>query len=109
MCFVGNNPEFAVRLHLDDCDETIGPLPVSPGSYRNGIFKARELPAVVDRRGSVVCLAKTGEALLMRPLLIHASSIATAPKHRRVVHLVYHSGAPIPETWHRALQHSVKT
>ena len=42
-----------------------------------------------------------GEAVLTRPLLLHASSQATAPKHRRVLHVVYHSGRPIPETWHR--------
>lgn len=99
----------AVRLHLDDCDETNGPLRISPGSHRHGILKSTELSGLVERHGLTVCLAKTGEALLMRPLLIHASSIATAPKHRRVLHVVYHSGGPIAETWHRAFQARVKT
>jgi len=26
-----------------------------------------------------------------------------SPKHRRILHFVYHSGDPIPEPWHRAI------
>lgn len=93
----------AVRLHLDECDESNGPLRVSPGSHANGILRSAEIPACVTQHGEDVCLAKTGEALLMRPLLLHASSPAAVPKHRRVLHLVYHSGASLPEEWHRAI------
>lgn len=93
----------AVRLHLDDCDSTNGPLRASPGTHRTGILETSQISAHVADHGEVTCLAKTGEVLLMRPLTIHASSQATAPKHRRVLHLVYHSGDPIPEPWHRAI------
>lgn len=93
----------AVRLHLDDCDSTNGPLRVSPGTHRSGILPTSEIPAHVANHGEVTCLAKTGEVLLMRPLTIHASSQATEPKHRRILHLVYHSGDPIPEPWHRTI------
>jgi hypothetical protein len=48
-------------------------------------------------------LAHAGEALLMKPLLLHASSQATAPKHRRVLHLVYHSGEAVAAPWHRVV------
>lgn len=93
----------AARLHLDDCDSTNGPLRVCPGTHRSGILATSDIPAHVADHGEITCLAKTGEVLLMRPLTIHASSQATAPKHRRVLHLVYHSGDPIPEPWHRAI------
>jgi len=93
----------AVRLHLDDCDETNGPLRVASGSHRHGIFKGAEIPSMLQQSQEVACLAKEGEVLLMRPLLLHASSPATAPKHRRVLHFVYHSGCPILETWHRSV------
>lgn len=73
----------AVRLHLDDCDETNGPLRVAPGSHRHGILKSTEVHRTVEHHGETPCLAKTGEALLMRPLLLHASSPAISPKHRR--------------------------
>lgn len=93
----------AVRLHLDDCDATNGPLRVAPGSHRHGIFKGAVIPAMLQQSQEVACLAKEGEILLMKPLLLHASSPATAPKHRRVLHFVYHSGKPIAEEWHRSI------
>lgn len=92
----------AVRLHLDDCDSTNGPLRVMSGSHRNGILKSGDIPCGVQPEHEITCLAKEGDVLLMKPLLLHASSQATAPKHRRVLHFVYHSGRAIPETWHRS-------
>jgi hypothetical protein len=93
----------AVRLHLDDCGETNGPLRISPGTHRSGIHPTAGISSLVARHGELACLAKTGEILLMRPLALHASSQATAPGHRRVLHLVYHSGSQLPEKWHRAV------
>jgi ectoine hydroxylase-related dioxygenase (phytanoyl-CoA dioxygenase family) len=93
----------AVRLHLDDCDATNGPLRVSPGSHKAGILRSQEIPEAQATYGELTCLAKKAEALLMRPLTLHASSQATEAKHRRILHLVYYSGDPIPETWHRAI------
>ncbi len=91
------------RLHLDDCDVANGPLRVSPGTHLGGIRKSDEISSAVTRHGEIPIVAKKGEVLLMRPLLLHASSQATEPKHRRVLHFVYDSGAPIPEPWHRAI------
>jgi hypothetical protein len=93
----------AVRLHLDGCDESNGPLRVSPGTHRDGILKSTEIADEVKRHGQATCLARAGEALLLRPLLLHASSVALAPKHRRVLHVVFYSGEHMAERWHRAL------
>lgn len=93
----------AARLHIDECDAENGPLRVSPGSHLHGMIPTDEIPQWVARQTPVTCSAKIGEILLMRPLLLHASSQATAPKHRRVLHFVYHSGRPVPEPWHRAI------
>jgi hypothetical protein len=38
-----------------------------------------------------VCVVGMGGVLLMRPLLLHASSPSRVPKHRRVVHLDFAS------------------
>lgn len=97
------NQLLAVRLHLDDCDATNGPLRISPGTHLAGILKTAAIPEQVVSHGEITCLAKKGEILLMRPLVLHASSQATEPKHRRILHLVYHTGEPIQETWHRAI------
>jgi hypothetical protein len=94
----------AVRLHLDACDETNGPLRVVPGSHRAGVIPNSEIVGYLSDSGEARCLAAEGEALLMRPLLLHASSKATRPRHRRVLHVVYYTGREIAEQWHRAVR-----
>lgn len=93
----------AVRLHLDDCDERNGPLRVIDGSHLAGVLVGDELVRAKTRGTETTCLARAGEALLMKPLLLHASSPAQEPRHRRVLHLVYHSGDFVAEPWHRAI------
>lgn len=93
----------AVRLHLDECDATNGPLRLLPGTHQRGILKSAEIQQAAAMNEAVVALTKTGDLLLMKPLLLHASSPATMPKHRRVLHFVYYSGQPIAEHWHRAI------
>ncbi|MCW1921545.1 phytanoyl-CoA dioxygenase family protein [Luteolibacter arcticus] len=93
----------AVRLHLDDCGESNGPRRISPGTHRLGNIPSSDAATSASTHGEVPCLALCGEALLMRPLLLHASSQATSPGHRRVLHLVYYSGQSLPERWHRSI------
>jgi ectoine hydroxylase-related dioxygenase (phytanoyl-CoA dioxygenase family) len=78
-----------LRLHLDDCDESNGPLRVIPGSHRLGRLDAIDIVKVRSNQKEVACSMKAGDALLMRPLLLHASSEASDPVHRRVIHLEY--------------------
>lgn len=93
----------AVRLHLDECGPTNGPLRVAPATHLLGILKNPDLAPTLDKHPPIACIARDGDLLLMRPLILHASSPATEPRHRRVLHYVIHSGAPITETWHRGL------
>jgi ectoine hydroxylase-related dioxygenase (phytanoyl-CoA dioxygenase family) len=93
----------AVRLHLDRCDASNGPLRVSPRSHKDGVIRSSGIPDVLRRLGDVPIFAEVGEMILMRPLLLHASSKAQTGDHRRVLHLVFHSGAPVAEKWHRAI------
>jgi ectoine hydroxylase-related dioxygenase (phytanoyl-CoA dioxygenase family) len=57
----------AVRMHFDDCDAANGPLRVAPGSHTDGILRSSEIEAAVQRHGETPCLARAGDALLMRP------------------------------------------
>jgi ectoine hydroxylase-related dioxygenase (phytanoyl-CoA dioxygenase family) len=85
----------AVRLHLDDCDESNGALRVLPGSHACGRLSAGE---VRRRRGegrALTCAVRRGGALLMRPLLLHSSPAPRAPSRRRVVHFEFAAG-PLP-------------
>jgi hypothetical protein len=81
-----------VRLHLDDCGPDNGPLLVLPGSHAAGVLSPEAVREWRRRVPPVACHVPAGGALLMRPLLLHASSAATAPRHRRVVHIEYAAG-----------------
>src|SRR5690606_36458177 len=86
-----------VRLHLGDADETNGALKVVPGSHRSGRLDADAIAAFREREGEVLCRAKAGDALLMRPLLLHASARAEAgDRQRRVLHIEY-CGVDLPD------------
>jgi len=78
-----------VRLHLDDCNAENGPLRVVPGSHRMGRLSDLDARALRDKNGEVSCIAPKGGALLLRPLLLHSSSKAEAPSHRRVLHFLF--------------------
>jgi ectoine hydroxylase-related dioxygenase (phytanoyl-CoA dioxygenase family) len=78
----------AIRLHLDESHENNGPLRVIPGSHRAGCLSAEEV-ATWKERPSVICTVPRGGAILMRALLVHASSSCSKPQPRRVIHLEF--------------------
>jgi hypothetical protein len=82
----------AVRIHLDDTDETNGELRVVPGSHCLGRLSEEAIRDLTARNSQVHCPVERGGVMLMRPLLLHASSAATAPRHRRVLHIEYAAG-----------------
>ena len=84
----------SVRLHLDNCGEENGALRVIAGSHLHGRIPEQEIQAMRET-SEVVCAVGVGGALLMHPLLLHASSPSRVPGHRRVVHLDYAS-VPLP-------------
>ena len=75
--------------HLDDCDPDNGALRVIPGSHVRGRLAPADIDALVSNGEEAVCASPAGGALVMRPLLLHASSPAKTPRHRRIVHLDY--------------------
>ena len=92
-----------VRLHLDDADEDSGALQVLPGSHRNGLLPAADISAFRQRVPEVICNVAAGDAMLMRPLLLHSSSRSKLPRHRRVLHIEFAAFAlPAGLQWHEA-------
>lgn len=73
-----------LRFHLDDADETNGALKVVRGSHGRRLSSAevQKLP-----KPFTLCRASKGDAVLMRPLVVHSSSAGTSPENRRVIHL----------------------
>jgi hypothetical protein len=84
-----------VRLHLDDCTAENGALRVIAGSHRHGRLAPVEIDRLREQCEAVTCEVPRGGALVMRPLLLHASSAAHVPGHRRVIHLEY-AADPLP-------------
>ncbi len=84
-----------VRLHLDPADETNGALWVSPGSHRFGRLRASDAAPAAEQNGRYLCAVEAGDALLLRPLILHASRKVTSAKPRRVIHFEF-AAAPLP-------------
>lgn len=78
-----------LRIHLDDCDEANGALHVVPGSHRLGVLQGADMQGLTPR--AVSCPVPAGGALLMRPLLLHASHKNISERPRRVLHLEFAS------------------
>jgi len=76
-----------VRLHLDPCDDANGALKVVPRSHLEGPIPAAELPA--RTLAPVSCPVPAGGAMLMKPLLLHASGRSVSARSRRVLHLEF--------------------
>ena len=75
-----------LRIHLDDCSPTAGPLEVIPESHRS-ILAAADLDAVTKLTPRTLS-AKAGDVLVMRPLLVHRSRSQRASSlARRVLHV----------------------
>jgi len=89
-----------VRLHLDAANEENGALWVVPGSHKLGRIRADEAANIADRMGKHLCKVSAGDALLLRPLLLHASRKSTSMHPRRVIHLEYAvAQLPAPLKW----------
>ncbi len=84
-----------VRLHLDPCGPENGPLRVLPGTHRHGRLTDAQTETLRSEVPETVCTAGAGDALLMRPLLLHASSASEHPARRRVLHIEW-ANRPLP-------------
>ncbi len=79
----------AIRCHVDNCGEHDGALRVKPGSHKLGVLLANEIPTKTHAIEWQTQVAQAGDALLMRPLTVHASSKSTGTSRRRVLHFVF--------------------
>jgi len=77
-----------IRLHLDDTPATNGALRVIPGSHRDGRISTDSLCDYAKER-SVTCECRSGDALLMSPLILHSSRRSVSPARRRVIHFEF--------------------
>jgi Phytanoyl-CoA dioxygenase (PhyH) len=88
-----------VRLHLDDADGSNGALRVLPGSHRLGRLSADCIQRLRGEHSDFLCIVSAGDAVLMRPLLLHASGRSASKHHRRVLHIEY-AAFTLPDELH---------
>ncbi len=94
----------ALRLHIDDCAVSDGPLKVVPGSHLHGRVSQTLAQSLRSNNGEVICPVARGGVMIMRPLLLHASSKATGQSRRRVLHFLFAPKTlPFGLRWHHAL------
>jgi ectoine hydroxylase-related dioxygenase (phytanoyl-CoA dioxygenase family) len=89
---------FTLRLHLDETNSSNGALRVIPGSHKKGIYR----PENIDwsKETEQICDVPKGGIMIMRPLLLHASSRSTGNRRRRVVHIEFaKTELPDPLEW----------
>lgn len=86
----------AIRIHLDDSTIENGPLRVFPGTHKSGVLSDDAIRDLSQEVTETVCQVPLGGLLLMKPLLVHASSKALQSKRRRVLHIEYCSQATFP-------------
>jgi ectoine hydroxylase-related dioxygenase (phytanoyl-CoA dioxygenase family) len=85
----------AVRIHLDDSNLHNGPLRILPGTHNAGVLTDDEIHKLAERVNTAECPIPLGGAILMRPLVVHASSKSASDDPRRVLHIEYASGKEI--------------
>src|ERR1700744_2736060 len=78
---------FTIRIHLDDTNANNGALKVLPGSHLKNIYRPESINWSVE--SETICEVKYGGAMIMRPLLMHASDRTVNEQKRRVIHIEF--------------------
>jgi len=78
-------------VHLDDSSASNGLLRVLPGTRELGVLTDAQVEELSQSVAAVDCTAVAGSVVVMRPLLVHASSKAHDGRPRRVLHIEYAS------------------
>lgn len=86
-----------LRLHLDSAVASNGALRVIPGSHKLGKLSYDQIKSNIETAPVATCNAQAGDLMLMRPLLLHASSSGEIPSHRRIIHLEFNN-SKLPES-----------
>jgi hypothetical protein len=79
----------AARVHLDASDDETGALKVVPRSHSLGRLRPQEALAARDVHGERSVPVPRGGLMLMRPLLLHASSKVIGNARRGVLHFLF--------------------
>lgn len=77
-----------LRFSLDQCGPDNGPLRAITGTHMR-LLTPDEIDALTQSKASTICTTEAGGVVIMRPLLLHASSPAKQVGRRRVLHIEF--------------------
>lgn len=80
-----------IRIHLDPAIQDNGCLKIARGSHQFGLLAADHVLDHIDHDQVIYCETPIGGAVMMRPLLLHASEKSITPTPRRLLHFEYSS------------------
>lgn len=80
-----------LRIHLDNTNQDNGALKIIPQSHQLGFLMPKQIEEIKHNKEAILCIVNAGDALIMSPLVLHASSKATVFTNRRILHLKYAS------------------
>jgi hypothetical protein len=86
----------AIRIHLDDSTAENGPLRVLPATQRLGVLSDDAIHELAERTPVIECRVGSGGLVLMKPLIVHASSKSKNDAPRRVLHIEYSAAKRFP-------------
>ena len=93
----------SIRIHLDGCREEEGALRVIPGSHNFGRLPMDSIPQFTRDATVESCPIPQGGILVMRPLLLRASSAMRTTHSRRMIQLNFSARPlPAPLTWYES-------
>lgn len=81
---------FSMRIHLDDTTLKNGALKVIPGSHKKRL-NDDEIKLISQSSIPFLSEVNSGGVQLLKPLLLHASSVSKVQRRRRVLHLEFSS------------------
>lgn len=83
------NEVVALRVSFDDSTIENGPLRVLPRTHKLGVLSDDCVHELATHAVPLDCIVPKGGIVIMRPLLIHASSKSHSETPRRVLHIEY--------------------
>jgi ectoine hydroxylase-related dioxygenase (phytanoyl-CoA dioxygenase family) len=86
----------ALRLHLVGSTEKNGPLRVLPNTHQKGILSDSAIKSIVAETDAMTCTVEKGGIIVMRPLILHASSKSLSDISRPVLHIEYATIETVP-------------
>jgi len=86
----------AIRVHLNDSTEENGPLKILPATHRRGVLSDDAIHDLAERTPAIECHVGSGGLVLMKPLIVHASSKSKNDAPRRVLHIEYSAAKRFP-------------